>query len=87
MSLARLRRFFGIANSPGMSAEAGNPFRMRTSEKCARKSFAIRTYKNTGLKPSWNQHLQKTPGEGVTPFFLLPFTFPLRGAQCPQNSK
>ena len=38
------------------------PFRMRRYEKCARKSLGIRTYKNKGLKPSWNEHLQKNPG-------------------------
>src|SRR2546425_185095 len=44
---------------------------MRTSEKCARKSSAMCTYKITGLKPSWNEQLQK-PGGLPPPFLLLP---------------
>ena len=38
------------------------PFRMRRYEKRARKSFGIRTYKNKGLKVSWNEQLQKNRG-------------------------
>src|SRR2546428_477400 len=44
---------------------------MRTYEKCARKSSAMCTYKITGLKPSWNEQLQKTGGL-PPPFLLLP---------------
>ncbi len=31
------------------------PFRIRTYEKCARKSPAIRSYKIIGLKVHWNE--------------------------------
>ena len=46
------------------------PFRMRRYEKSARKSFEIRTYKNKGLKVSWNEQLQKN--RGVPPRASLP---------------
>ena len=35
---------------------------MRTSEKRLRKSFAMRTCKIIGLKPAWNEQLQKYRG-------------------------
>ena len=44
---------------------ARKPFRMRTSEKRLRKSFAMRTCKIIGLKPAWNEQLQKY--RGVSP--------------------
>ena len=40
------------------------PFRMRRCKKCACNCPRIRTYKNKGLKPSWNEHLQKNPVGG-----------------------
>ena len=46
-------------------------FTMCTYKKCARKSSAMCTYKITGLKPSWNEQLQKTGGL-PPPFLLLP---------------
>ena len=59
-----------------------NAFRMRTSEKCACKSSAIRTYKITGLKHFWNEHLQKTP-EGL--LLLAPLPPCLRGCRLPHS--
>ncbi len=53
---------FKDAHFQKMSAEMDKSFTMRTYEKRARKSLTIRTYKITGLKLSWNEHLQKTPG-------------------------
>jgi len=52
----------GNANLRKMSAEMGKSFTMRTYEKRPCKSLTIRTYKITGLKLPWNEHLQKTPG-------------------------
>ena len=46
----------------GSRVHAGNPFRIRTYEKCARKSPRTHTYKIIGLKPSWNHTLTKNPG-------------------------
>jgi hypothetical protein len=52
----------GNANLRKMSAEMDKSFTMRTYEKRACKSLTICTYKITGLKLPWNEHLQKTPG-------------------------
>jgi len=78
---------FGNANSRKMSAEMDKSFTMRTYEKRACKSLTIRTYKITGLKLPWNEHLQKTPGGGGPPPPFATFNFQLvpRGSQCPQD--
>ena len=44
------------------------PFRMRIYEKCARKSFGMRTYKIVGFKVPWNDTVPKNAG-GVPPLF------------------
>src|SRR6202158_6366960 len=41
-----------------------NPFRIRTSAKCTRNSFRIRTSKSKGLKASSNHTLTKKVGGG-----------------------
>lgn len=46
------------------SSTFDNLFRIRTSEKCVRNSFGIRTYKSKALKVLYNPHLQETGGEG-----------------------
>jgi hypothetical protein len=43
------------ANSPGMSAEADNPFRMHSYEKPPRSFVKMPRYKFIGLKIPWNQ--------------------------------
>src|SRR5713226_6088117 len=45
---ARPRKSFRNANSPRMSAGADNSLGIRTYEKCAHKSFRMRTYKIIG---------------------------------------
>src|SRR5713226_5495369 len=64
---------FEDAHFQKMSAEMDKSFTMRTYEKRARKSLTIRTYKITGLKLSWNEHLQKTPGGGGSPLAIRHF--------------
>src|SRR5713101_4669198 len=79
---------FGNANSRKMSAEMDKSFTMHTYEKRACKSLTIRTYKITGLKLPWNEHLQKPPGGrgGLhSPFATFNFQLVPRGSQCPQN--
>jgi len=43
-------------------AKTGNPFGMRSYEKCARKPFRMRSYKFIGLKALWNEQMQKKGG-------------------------
>src|SRR5712692_2350007 len=76
---------FEDAHFQKMSAEMDKSFTMRTYEKRARKSLTIRTYKITGLKLPWNEHLQKTPGGGGPPLAIRHFQLVPRGSQCPQN--
>src|SRR5713101_5104459 len=79
---------FEDAHFQKMSAEMDKSFTMRTYEKRARKSLTIRTYKITGLKLPWNEHLQKTPAgqRGLhSPFATFNFQLVPRASQCPQN--
>ena len=62
------REGFTVPVNARQHGRSRKPFRMRRYEKCARKSFEIRTYKNKGLKVSWNEQLQKTGG--YPPCFL-----------------
>jgi hypothetical protein len=48
--------------SSGSACSRLSPLQYALTKKCACKSFAIRTYKNKRLKPSWNVQLQKNPG-------------------------
>jgi len=46
-------------------AKTGNPFGMRSYEKCACKPFRIRSYNFIGLKALWNEQMQKKVGGGA----------------------
>src|SRR5437879_13036818 len=47
-------------------AHAYNSFRIRTYEKCFRKSFGMRSCRIIGLKVPWNEHVQKKVGGGAS---------------------
>src|SRR5712692_2389835 len=73
-----LRRTDHTSRPVNSAFNRAGPLEMQTHQKCpqrrisrleyaltenrACKSFRIRTYSFIGLKASWNEHLQKTPG-------------------------
>ena len=56
--------FSADAHKLGRKAKSHNPFIIRTSAKCGRNSFRIRTSKFKGLKVLYNPHFQNKAGEG-----------------------